>query len=620
MVALSADNQSKCRFYLGYTPAVPAVDLSRIYAAVNGIVDDWTKTKIEGLITRCDSAYDLLVLAAGSLTADQSTVVTGDVVRTTQIQNRDNYNRRQRYFLDVTNMLAIALGVRNFRDPEQVASAHYIDGGLYINSLPGVEGLSAYAVAVAEGFVGDEEAWLDSLVGPTGSTGATGPTGPTGATGANADMTRTSTSSVSLGSGSKVFTYTPSSNLGWTTGTRLRAFNNSSNYMEGPVSSLGSGTVTINVDAYVGSGTLSSWTIGIIGDRGVDGVGGNTFIDNVFRIQDNGDNTKQIAFQADGITTGTTRTLTAPDISGTLNLSSTYTDKALYYYDAASKLFKPIAIGTTDQALIAKPSLDPPYQFGTVASSGGGRELLTANRTYYVDLTGSDSNNGLTSGSGGAFLTMAKANTVIKGLDLAGYQVKMKLADGNYLSQGALTVLAPIGAGEYLIEGNTTNPENVRVLKIDVSGQVSLCKISIDGLQLEQDVDSGSCLVVSGSTVNHGRIKYKCNGFAINVGGGGKVQKYTNASVSIEKISASFNLGCLAIVYGQSLLDLQEMPTCTFVGNPTFVIGIWYAEGMGYINVGNVTMSGSKTGTEYTTVASSNSTIRKPDYSYQSST
>lgn len=369
MVALSADNQSKCRFYLGYTPAVPAVDLSRIYAAVNGIVDDWTKTKIEGLITRCDSAYDLLVLAAGSLTADQSTVVTGDVVRTTQIQNRDNYNRRQRYFLDVTNMLAIALGVRNFRDPEQVASAHYIDGGLYINSIPGVEGLSAYAVAVAEGFVGDEEAWLDSLIGPTGATGATGPTGPTGATGANADMTRTSTSSVSLGSGSKVFTYTPSSNLGWTTGTRLRAFNNSSNYMEGPVSSLGSGTVTINVDAYVGSGTLSSWTIGIIGDRGADGVGGNTFIDNVFRIQDNGDNTKQIAFQADGITTATTRTLTAPDVSGTLNLSSTYTDKALYYYDSASKLFKPIAIGTTDQALIAKPSLDPPYQFATPATT-----------------------------------------------------------------------------------------------------------------------------------------------------------------------------------------------------------------------------------------------------------
>jgi hypothetical protein len=42
---------------------------------------------------------------------------------------------------------------------------------------PGDPGLSAYEVAVADGFIGDETAWLDSLVGPIG------PTGPTGATG-----------------------------------------------------------------------------------------------------------------------------------------------------------------------------------------------------------------------------------------------------------------------------------------------------------------------------------------------------------------------------------------------------------------------------------------------------
>lgn len=51
----------------------------------------------------------------------------------------------------------------------------------------GVDGISAYEVAVNGGFVGDEVAWLASLVGPTGPTGptgATGATGPTGATGA----------------------------------------------------------------------------------------------------------------------------------------------------------------------------------------------------------------------------------------------------------------------------------------------------------------------------------------------------------------------------------------------------------------------------------------------------
>lgn len=49
---------------------------------------------------------------------------------------------------------------------------------------PGPEGLSAYDVAVANGFVGTEEAWLASLVGPTGPTGATGPAGPQGEPGA----------------------------------------------------------------------------------------------------------------------------------------------------------------------------------------------------------------------------------------------------------------------------------------------------------------------------------------------------------------------------------------------------------------------------------------------------
>lgn len=47
----------------------------------------------------------------------------------------------------------------------------------------GNDGLSAYQVALSQGFIGTEDEWLASLVGPTGPQGNTGPQGETGASG-----------------------------------------------------------------------------------------------------------------------------------------------------------------------------------------------------------------------------------------------------------------------------------------------------------------------------------------------------------------------------------------------------------------------------------------------------
>lgn len=44
-----------------------------------------------------------------------------------------------------------------------------------------------------------------------------------------------------------------------------------------------------------------------------------TFSDSTFRVQDNGDATKQLAFECSGITTSTTRTMTVPDENGTIS-------------------------------------------------------------------------------------------------------------------------------------------------------------------------------------------------------------------------------------------------------------------------------------------------------------
>lgn len=51
----------------------------------------------------------------------------------------------------------------------------------------GLQGKSAYQIAVDNGFIGTEQEWLNSLVGPQGPTGATGATGPQGEKGDKGD-------------------------------------------------------------------------------------------------------------------------------------------------------------------------------------------------------------------------------------------------------------------------------------------------------------------------------------------------------------------------------------------------------------------------------------------------
>lgn len=62
-------------------------------------------------------------------------------------------------------------------------------------------------------------------------------------------------------------------------------------------------------DVLTVSGGLPSWAAP---------SGGNEYVDNVFRIKDNGDSTKKLAFEVSTITTATTRTLTVPDFDATI--------------------------------------------------------------------------------------------------------------------------------------------------------------------------------------------------------------------------------------------------------------------------------------------------------------
>ena len=90
-----------------------------------------------------------------------------------------------------------------------------------------------------------------------------------------------------------------------------------------------------------------------------------------------------------------------------------------------------------------------------------GRELLTANRTYYVRTDGSNSNDGLADTAGGAWLTLQYAyEYVANNLDLGGFIVTINVADGTHAGLGVGFGFPPIVNGPLYIRGNPTNPEN----------------------------------------------------------------------------------------------------------------------------------------------------------------
>jgi hypothetical protein len=98
---------------------------------------------------------------------------------------------------------------------------------------------------------------------------------------------------------------------------------------------------------------------------------------------------------------------------------------------------------------------------GLVTKLGYVREVLAANRTYYVRKDGSDANTGLTDTAGGAFLTIQKAvDTAAKTLVLNGYTVTLQVRTGVYAEN---VVLPGYTGGLISILGDAATPANVEI-------------------------------------------------------------------------------------------------------------------------------------------------------------
>lgn len=107
---------------------------------------------------------------------------------------------------------------------------------------------------------------------------------------------------------------------------------------------------------------------------------------------------------------------------------------------------------------VSAPAVDEYSVFITSGGgSGGGREVLTANRTYYVATTGSDSNDGLTVGT--PFLTIQKAVDTVASIDPQEFDVEIQLADGTY--DEVLDLKSHIGGTRVIIRGNIADRDLV---------------------------------------------------------------------------------------------------------------------------------------------------------------
>lgn len=108
---------------------------------------------------------------------------------------------------------------------------------------------------------------------------------------------------------------------------------------------------------------------GVLADWTYAGVFPDVFRSNNFRVLDSADATKALAFDVSGVATGTTRTLTVPDASGTIMLGSLNLASLTNTATARTNLGLG-ALSMTDGTLnVAGPSLTGTQAFGAVAIS-----------------------------------------------------------------------------------------------------------------------------------------------------------------------------------------------------------------------------------------------------------
>lgn len=228
-----------------------------------------------------------------------------------------------------------------------------------------------------------------------------------------------------------------------------------------------------------------------------------------------------------------------------------------------------------------------------LAAAGLVRELLGANRTYYVRSDGSDSNNGLADNAGGAFLTTQKAiDVVMNDVDLNGYDVTIQVRDATRST--SQSVSAPwVGKGTVTVQGNSGTPANVLF-----NGSGSTFTVANGGTLTVKDMElrssSNHCLVAN----NGGQIKFQNIRFGATANG----QHLRCANFGLIEATGNYSITGSAqrhvVSDGGAGIDVAGR-TVTLSGTPAFSQMFASVEQNSWIKIYFMTFSGSATGKRY---------------------
>jgi hypothetical protein len=225
------------------------------------------------------------------------------------------------------------------------------------------------------------------------------------------------------------------------------------------------------------------------------------------------------------------------------------------------------------------------------------RDILTANRTYYVRSDGSDGNTGLANTSGGAFLTMQKAVDTVAGLDLSTYDVVIQVGTGTYTSPVTLKTI--VGAGLVTLRGDTGTPSNVVISTTSadaIGGDGIVARYHLEGFRLTT-ATAGRCLNIAGGglSVTFASLEFGSvpNGwYQISVGRNGSVVAGGNYAIVGGAPGGGNHIFC-----SNAYMSLAGR-TVTLTGTPAFGEFIRSLFG-GLVEAQAVTFSGSATGARY---------------------